>query len=189
MTKKAKWTAVAAAGAVVLALAVWWLAAGAQSAVQMAKVEAIAQKVFTSEPAAVPEEERMRLFVELKSEAGKLTEDQRVELFRKNNPMKKTTDAYFELPQDERRKFLDKMIKDSEARAKEFEKNGGMRKDGGPFGGDAKKKAEFMRKMLDRTTPEERTKFQEFAKAMRDRRVELGLPAEGPPPFGPPGIR
>ena len=122
--------------------------------------------------------------------------------------MEATVNNYFELPQSEREAYLDNQIRQMEFMRQAFEagksvmgaigwskkkpdtdssktsavaKNGGE-KDGPPW---MKNRSEdernaWRKKMIDRTTPEQRAKFGEYFSAMKRRREELGLPSWGP---------
>ena len=121
--------------------------------------------------------------------------------------MEATVNNYFELPQSEREAYLDNQIRQMEFMRQAFEagksvmgaigwskkkpdadssktssatRNNGE-KEGPPW---MKNRSEdernaWRKKMLDRTTPEQRAKFGEYFSAMKIRREELGLPSWG----------
>jgi len=120
--------------------------------------------------------------------------------------MEATVNNYFELPQSEREAYLDNQIRQMEFMRQAFEagksvmgaigwskkkpdadssktsatKNNGE-KEGPPW---MKNRSEdernaWRKKMIDRTTPEQRAKFGEYFSAMKRRREELGLPSWG----------
>ena len=122
--------------------------------------------------------------------------------------MEATVNNYFELHQSEREAYLDNQIRQMEFMRQAFEagksvmgaigwskkkpdadssktsaatKNNGE-KEGPPW---TKNRSEdernaWRKKMIDRTTPEQRAKFGEYFSAMKRRREELGLPSWGP---------
>jgi hypothetical protein len=88
-------------------------------------------------------------------------------------------DKLMAMTPEEQRKEMDKRINEMEAR--------GGPPGGGPGGGgrpqmDPKKMDEFRKKMLDWTTPEQRSKFENGMKMFNERRKERGL--QPLPPFG-----
>jgi hypothetical protein len=108
-----------------------------------------------------------------------LTPEQRQTFFENSMPLlipmmskqfEKNYDKFIAMTPDEQRKEMDKRIDEMEAR-------GGK---GGPGGGgrpqmDAKKMDEFRKKMLDWTTPEQRSKFENGMRMMNERRQQRGL--------------
>lgn len=81
-------------------------------------------------------------------------------------------DKFVQLSPEEQRKKLDERID-------EMEKRGGPGGPGGPGGNrppmDPKKMNEIAKKMLDWTTPEQRTKFENGMRMMNERRGQRGL--------------
>jgi hypothetical protein len=117
-----------------------------------------------------------------------LSEEQRMAFFESSMPiwipmMSKRFEADYDrmmaMTPEEQRAEMDKRIDEMEAR-------GGQ--GGGPGGGggrpqmDPKKMDEFRKKMLDWTTPEQRSKFENGMKMFNERRKERGL--QPMPPFG-----
>ena len=115
-------------------------------------------------------------------------------------------DGYFAAPRDKRQAFLDAEIAQQELMRKAFAagqsvmKLAGMGKPGGqgaqggqggqgdgrpfapPGGGSIEDRNRWRKGMIDRTSPQQRSRFQEYSQAMERRRQERGLP---PMPFGP----
>jgi hypothetical protein len=88
-------------------------------------------------------------------------------------------DKLMAMTPEEQKKEMDKRIDEMEAR--------GGPPGGGPGGGgrpqmDPKKMDEFRKKMLDWTTPEQRSKFENGMRMFNERRKERGL--QPLPPFG-----
>ncbi|MDZ4656814.1 MAG: hypothetical protein SH868_04450 [Bythopirellula sp.] len=118
-----------------------------------------------------------------------LSEEQRMAFFESSMPIfmplmakrfEEDYDKMMAMTPEEQRKEMDKRIDEMEAR-------GGPGGPGGPGRGgrppmDAKKMDEIRKKMLDWTTPEQRSKFENGMRMMNERREERGLPAM--PPFG-----
>jgi hypothetical protein len=136
--------------------------------------------------ADLSEEERRDQGRAFREKMSGLTEAQRQAFFESSMPLwipmmskqfEKNYDKFIAMTPEEQRMELDKKIDEMEAR-------GGQ---GGPGGGgkpqiDAKKMDEFRKKMLDWTTPEQRSKFENGMRMMNERRQERGL---GPMPnFG-----
>jgi hypothetical protein len=113
--------------------------------------------------------------------------------------MEAKVNNYFELPQSEREAYLDNQIRQMEFMRQAFEagksvmsaigwsKTSTAAKNDGQKGGPPwiKNRSEdernaWRKKMIDRTTPEQRAKFGEYFSAMKRRREELGLPSWGP---------
>jgi hypothetical protein len=117
-----------------------------------------------------------------------LSEEQRMAFFESSMPIwipmmskrfEQDYDKLMAMTPEEQRKEMDKRIDEMEAR--------GGPPGGGPGGGgrpqmDPKKMDEFRKKMLDWTTPEQRSKFENGMKMFNDRRKERGL--QPLPPFG-----
>jgi hypothetical protein len=137
-------------------------------------------------------EERKAKFTELRAEMKQLTDDQKWELAA---PMREKQragmDRYFALAPVERIKYLDQKIDSSEKMRKDWGKKAGgnQNKAGGAAGmppgggsrpGGTKKSNEEIEKArkarLDRTSPEDRARNDQFRKEMNDRRRQRGLP-------------
>ncbi len=125
----------------------------------------------------------------MREQMAGLSEAQRAEFFESSMPIfmpmmakrfEEEYDKYMEMTPEEQRKALDKRIDEMEARG------GGPGGPGGPGGGrppmDPKRMSEIGKKMLDWTTPEQRSKFENGMRMMNDRRKERGL--QPMPPFG-----
>lgn len=130
---------------------------------------------------------------------GELTPEQRQDFLERSMPVfismmsaqfNARYDKFMAMTPDEQRKELDKTIDEMEKRRAA---GGGGGPGGGPGGGAGKggpprmspeKMDEFRKKMLDWTTPEMRSKFENSIKMMNDRRKERGLPPMGGPNGG-----
>ncbi len=120
-----------------------------------------------------------------------LSEEQRMSFFESSMPIfmpmmaKRFEEEYDKLAKmtpEEQRKEMDKRIDEMEARGGPGGPGGGGPGRGGRPPMDAKKMDEIRKKMLDWTTPEQRSKFENGMRMMNERREERGLPAM--PPFG-----
>lgn len=108
-------------------------------------------------------------------------------------------DNYFALPREQRQAFLDGEIAQQELMRKAFAAGQSMMKmagagkpagqggpaDGRPFGpggGSIEDRNRMRKGIIDRTSPQQRSRFSEYTAALERRRQEKGLP---PMPFGP----
>ena len=119
---------------------------------------------------------------EFRDRIRELTPEQRREFFTSMGPrfapmMARRLDEFFDLPREEQLQRIDQDIDRMEA----------MRADGQggpPWAGRGQmtqqQRDEMMKRMLDNTTPELRSKFEKRLKMMNDRRVERGLEPVGP---------
>lgn len=135
------------------------------------------------------EEERREQRGALREQMQGLSEAQRGAFFESSMPIfvpmmakqfEENYDKLMKLTPEEQRKEMDKRIDEMESR-------GGAGGPGGPARGarpplDPRKMDQIRKKMLDWTTPEQRSKFENGMKMMNSRREERGLPAL--PPFG-----
>lgn len=171
----------------------------------LSRARELQAELFRPEAKTLPPEERRAKFTELREQVKHLSDDQKWDL---SAPMREKQKAemnrYFALSPKEKVKYLDERIDKSEKMRKEFEKKTGPGKAGGPpggfpgggFGGPSSggNKAggpgyrpplspdeieQRRKKMLDRTTPDERAKTDLFRKEMNDRRRQRGLPVRG----------
>jgi hypothetical protein len=125
---------------------------------------------------------------EMRTKMEGLSEQQRTAFFESSMPIfvpmmakrfEEEYDKFVALSPEEQRKKLDERIN-------EMEKRGGPGGPGGPGGNrppmDPKKMNEIAKKMLDWTTPDQRTKFENGMRMMNERRAERGL--QPLPPMG-----
>jgi hypothetical protein len=177
------------------------------------KVEELEQqmaKQIAEQKSGMP---RFQAFESVRKQAESLPQQYRQQ-FRESvgqmfrNKFEADLDAYIRMSPPERKKELDRRIKEMEAMRKEFEKrraqtakSGGNGMPGGavasgaggngaagsgpPSGGDRPrgdrpKGGRGIGGMLDNTSPEFRAKLGVFLKDLEQRRKELGLPAGGP---------
>jgi hypothetical protein len=117
-------------------------------------------------------------------------------------------DDYFSLPREQRQKFLDdeiaqqEMFRKAMSTAQSMMKLAGMGRPAGqggqggqaaarpaggppggpPGGGTVEDRNRWRKNMIDRTSPQQRSRFSEYTMALERRRQERGLPAN---PFGP----
>ncbi len=129
--------------------------------------------------------ERQQLRQEKRTAMESLNDAQRSQLreamgqnFRRR--METTINQYFELPKNQRVAYLDQQIDRMDQARGMFGQGGGGPPGlgggpGGPGGpgGDAGGVSR-RRRMLDRTTPEQRVKFSEYMEALQKRRTQLG---------------
>ncbi len=174
---------------------------------RLARAQALQKGLFGPDAKNLSPDERKARFAEYREQVKHLTEDQKWELSAPMREKQKAEmDRYFALSPKDRTKYLDERIDKSEKMRKDWEKqkaqgkagppaggigfggpNGGNKsggpggsKAGGPGGpgGKSPEEIEKRRKQsLDRTTPEERAKRDQFRKEMEDRRRQRGLPA------------
>jgi hypothetical protein len=176
---------------VVLIFAAWawgWFDAGQYSAdPKVAELQRIRDENVAKMNGASPDQMRDQRSA-MRQQMEGLSEAQRMEFFESSMPIfvpmmakrfEVEYDKFQKLSPEEQRKELDKRIDEMQAR-------GGQ---GGPGGGpggrppiDAKKMDQIAKKMLDWTTPEQRSKFENGMRIMNDRRQERGL--QPLPPFG-----
>jgi hypothetical protein len=171
---------------------------------QIARVTELQQKLFSEQSQTKPEERRAA-FGELRQEFEKLTPEQREKLMRDNPPpfvrqFQKNIRDFFDLPADQRKAALDRQINEMESRRKQmterFSKAGGPPGGGFGFGGggpggpggnrgamNPEARQAMTRRMLDRTTPEDRAMMGEYMRQVQDRRRERGMPALPGPRF------
>jgi hypothetical protein len=125
---------------------------------------------------------------EMRDKMEGLSPEQRMAFFESSMPIfvpmmakrfEEEYDKFAALSPEEQRKKLDERID-------EMEKRGGPGGPGGPSGNrppiDSKKMNEIAKKMLDWTTPDQRTKFENGMRMMNERRAERGL--QPLPPMG-----
>ena len=113
--------------------------------------------------------------------------------------MRARIDAYFAAPPDQRRVELDRQIDQEEMMRKAFEagravagmlgggqqaaqggggQQGSGRPGGGPpQGGSEEDRNRWRKSMIDSTTPEQRSRYVEYRRAMDERREQRGLPS------------
>jgi hypothetical protein len=168
----------------------------------LARAQALQKELFGPDAKNLSPEERKARFAEYREQVKHLTDDQKWEL---SAPMRERQqaemDRYFAMSPKEKIKYLDERIDRSEKMRKEWEKKGNQGKAGAPGGGSrvgggpggskaagpgggpggpprlSAEEVERRRKQyLERTTPEERAKRDQFRKDMEDRRRQRGLP-------------
>jgi len=146
---------------------------------EVAKVEKLRDQKF-SEPDAMSDEQLRTAGAALKQQAAGLSPEQKKNLWESSMPLfmpmimrraEAEMDKFLALTPEEQRREMDKKIND--------ESRGNPRK-GGEFGGgkpkrDPAKMAEFMKKLNDYTTPEQRAKFDLIITLYKDRKNERGL--------------
>jgi hypothetical protein len=176
---------------------------------QLARAKELRQELFSPEARNLPPEERRAKFEQYRAAVKQLSDDQRWELSAPMREKQKAEmDRYFAMSPQEKVRHLDGLIDRSEKMRKEWEQRqkagkAGGRGPGGPGGGfafgppgggggpggkaggpggrprtpdeieDRKKKA------LDRTTPEERARRDQFRRDLENRRKQRGLPVSG----------
>jgi hypothetical protein len=163
----------------------------------LARAKELQKELFSPEARNLPPEERKARFAEFREQVKHLTADQKWEL---SAPMrekqKAEMDRYFAMSPREKTKYLDERIDRSEKMRKEWEQKAARGNSGRPpgvgsgarpggnkagaAGGRPPRSAEGIEKRrkqsLERTTPEERARMDQFRKDMSDRRRQRGLP-------------
>ncbi len=177
---------------------------------EIARFQELSQQVFQAN-ATQSDADRERLRTEWREAQENLSESQRRQAFEEmgrsmRRRFTETIDAYFELPPEKRVAYLDEQIRQMEEMRKNWARNrqdrpGGGGTGGPPRGGSGGGGPGFgrggpggrdengmsgRRRMLDATTPEQRAKFQQYFKAVSDRRKQLGLEEMGGPWGGRP---
>jgi hypothetical protein len=196
-----RWRRWGLAGLFLLLLGAGWWAVRPDP--ELARARQLQQELFAERPPGPPTEDRKAKFKEFRDTMAKLSDGQKRELF---EPMRQKSreefDRYFTLGKQEKVQYLDRLIDRSEKMRKDIEqkqKAGGQpggRGFGapggfGPPGGKAKgppdpdRIEERKKQRLDKSTPEERAKRDQFRHDMDARRKQRGLPAGGGRGFGP----
>ena len=162
----------------------------------LARAKELQKELFSPAAKNLSPEERKARFAEYREQVKHLSADQKWEL---SAPMrekqKAEMDRYFAMSPKEKTKYLDGLIDRSEKFRKEREqkqktapgaggnKTGGNKTGapggGGPGGGPPRSPEEIEKRrkqFLERTTPEERARADQFRKEMNDRRRQRGLP-------------
>ncbi|MBP3960684.1 hypothetical protein J8F10_36125 [Gemmata sp. G18] len=188
------------AAAVLLVLGLGGLAWAVRPDPHLARAKELQKELFNSGAKNLSPEQRKALSAEYREQVKRLSADQKWEL---SAPMREKQKAemerYFALSPKEKTKYLDERIDRSEKARKEREQKqkaapGGAAARTGGFGGGPGGKAgappgapgggpprsaeeiEKRRKQaLERTTPEERARADQFRKEMNDRRRQRGL--------------
>ena len=179
------------AAALALALLLGGLTWAVRPDPHLARARELQKELFGPEGKSLSPEERKARFAKYREQVKHLSADQKWELSAPARERQKAEmDRYFALSPKEKAKYLDERIDRSEKMRKEREQKAAPGKGGPPgavgFGGPGAKtggvprspeEVEKRRKqMLDRTTPEERAKADQFRKEMNDRRRQRGLP-------------
>ncbi len=159
----------------------------------LAKVEALAQALAPEQARALPAPQRQELRKQMGTAMRQLTSQQRGQFFQVQR-QKRTEELkrVLQLPKKQQVAYLDKEIKQSEQRRKQFEqmkKAGGGGTPGRGFGPpgfaggsgkgrpiDPAQREQRAKQRLDRTTPEERAVSSQYRKLVNERRGQLGLP-------------
>ncbi len=192
MTKR-KVAIVVGIGIVLTAGVVWALRSGPDP--QVDKVKQMQAELFKA--GTLPDPAKLK---ELRAAEQQLSPAQRQELGRDRGErfqrrMKETVAAYYALPPEKRKDYLDEQIKTMEKwrKAREAERaqsgqsgasSGGGGGPGGPGGpSDADARALRGLQRLDGTSATQRAQFQNFMADMNQRRAEQGLPPMGRRPL------
>ncbi|MCE5303947.1 MAG: hypothetical protein LLF97_12685 [Planctomycetaceae bacterium] len=190
--KRKKTVAIVVISLLVIVGVVWWARSGEDPAVANLR-EKIKELGPPGPPGKGPPPSHEKMD-ELHKAMDQLTPEQRRQVMEPmhremEQRMKKKLDEFFALSKDKRKDFLDKEIAEMEKRHKEMEANRPKndRGPGGPPGGlnmSAEQRSMRHNEMLDRHSPQDRTRMGALMEAMEARRAELGLPSMRPP--GPP---
>lgn len=154
----------------------------------LARAKELQKELFGPAGKGLAPDERKARFAELRDNVKRLNTDQKWEL---SAPMRERQraemDRYFAMSPKEKAAYLDEHINRSEKMRKEREQraaqgNGGNR-GGGPPGasGGGRPRSpddieQRLKQALERTTPDERARADQFRKEMNDRRRQRGLP-------------
>jgi len=192
MTKRTRIIAVATG--IVLTAGVVWAVMRSGPDPEVEKVKQMQAELF--KPGATPDPAKL---TELRKAEKQLSPAQQQELGRDRGErfqqrMKETVAAYYALPPEKRKDYLDEQIKTMEKwrKAREAERGpsgqggppGGGGGPGGPGGpGSADMRAMRGLQRLDGTSATQRAQFQNFMADMNQRRSELGLPPMGRRPL------
>jgi hypothetical protein len=174
--------------AVLIVGVVWAFHARANGQIQ--KIREMQREMLASGKPPEPEQ-----FDKIRKEMDNLSDSQREEVMKQGaedmqRRMNREIDGYFETPKEKQNEYLDKKIKDMDARMKRMFAGGppkGMPppKDGGgppPRRPGGEERSQMKNQMLDHGTPEQRAKGAAYFAALMKRRKELGLPMfPGPP--------
>jgi len=189
------------AALLLLLLALGGLAWAVRPDPHLARAKELQKQLFSADLKNLSPDERKARFAEYREQVKHLSADQKWEL---SAPMrekqKAEMDRYFAMSPKDKLKYLDEQIDRSEKRRKEWEqkaaqgKSGGGPPGGAVFGGGpggsktgipggpgkgsppSTEEIEKRRKQfLDRTSPEERARTDQFRKDMNDRRRQRGL--------------
>jgi hypothetical protein len=153
---------------------------------QVARAKALQQELFASRSSGPPSGDRKAKVQEFRQAVGKLTDGQKRELFEPMRQKAKQDFArYSTLNRQEKGLYLDQAIDRSEKMRQERDqraKAGGVATGFGPPGGGGKgpqtpeQIEDRKKRMLDRTTPEERAQRDQFRHDLEERRKQRGLP-------------
>ena len=164
----------------------------------LARARALQKELFSPAGKALSPEERKARFAEYREQVRHLTSDQKWEL---SAPMRERQTAemsrYFAMTPAEKARYLDERIDRGERMRKEWQSRGGTAKGsqprrefgsvggkggggngGGPGGRpalSAEAKEQRRKQYLDRTTPEERARRDQFRRDLEARRRQRGL--------------
>jgi hypothetical protein len=200
---------------VVASLGIFWTVRYLRASTQLARVQDLRSQLGSAEK--LPEEKRRELWGQLRQEMDKLPEDQREKMWREGRQgfekqMHERMRAVLDASPDQRTALLDKQIDEMEKRRKDWEKRrqdrakqgggqgpgpqamaGGPGGPGGPGGrgwggpGGGPGNNQWAKRMLDNTTPSQRSEMYEYRRLMEARRAERQLPPSPGPGF--PGPR
>lgn len=155
-------------GLFLLLLAVGWWALRPDP--QVARARELQKQLFAGPPTA----DRKAKFEEFRSAVARLSAGQKRELFAPMREKAKADfDRYFSLGPREKQGYLDRVID----RSAKMSAKGPPPPKGPPLNPDQIE--ERKKKMLDRSTPEDRAKRDQFRRELEARRKQRGLPAGG----------
>ena len=199
MKKKQTWIVLAVV--VLIAVAAVWGGMRYRANSQVANVKALGEQAFQAEGDA-----RRAAWDQFREASESLSESQRDAMrqdFMKQRMAERMAeiDNFFAMDSKaERDAFLDERIQEMEERRQQFEEmrrqreaegnqggpgQAGRNGDGrGPGQGRGGSRNDFISRIYDNTTPDQRAKFNAFREAFQQRREELGLP---PMKWGRPG--
>lgn len=171
----------------------------------LARAQELQKKLFSADAKSLPADQRKALFDEYRTEMKQLTDDQKAKLFEPMHQKQMAEfDRYFAMTPQEKVRYLDERIDRSEKAKKDRQQKPGGQPGGGFAGGppgggfgggppgggfggpqgggkgggppSAEEIEKRKKQALDRTTPEERAKMDQFRRDMDSRRRQRGLP-------------
>jgi hypothetical protein len=169
---------------VLLLLLILWLFGPFAGDPQLAKVHALREQLRGEDAKKLTPEQRRDLWKQFGQEMKQLSPAQRQELAKDGQrAFENKVKNFFALPKKDQIAHLDQEINRQEATRKKWDQKQAGKGPGGPAKGFAKgpsadpQQREHRRKeRLEHTTPEQRAMFSEYARLLKERRQQRGLP-------------
>jgi hypothetical protein len=175
---------------VLLLLLVLWLFGAFAGDPQIAKVHALREQLRGEEAKKLTPEQRRDLWKQFGQEMKHLSPAQRHALSKDSQRgFENKIKSFFALPKKEQLAHLDQEINRQEAMRKKWEQKKPGKGPGGPGKGfskgpsaDPQQREHRRKERLEHSTPEQRAMFSEYARLLKERRQQRGLPTS---PRGP----